>query len=229
MNTARLLGIAAVCTLAVGSSASARDLKTVGGTVFKNINLVSKSTTGIQISHDDGLIFLDYRNLDAPDREEFGYNETAYVEGLKQNVEVKKQAQAQAQAVQQAKLARARAEAAEATAWKTHSAMGGTVVSVLPAPAGYAPGYAPTNQTGLQYSVESPGFNYGGYYYPGAVYPGSVYPAGAYPAGAYPGPVYGPVYPTVPQTYYGNGTVPYIRNPYPYSGTSVGPVIIRRR
>ena len=36
MNTARLLGIAAVCVL-VGSAASARDLKTANGEVYKNI------------------------------------------------------------------------------------------------------------------------------------------------------------------------------------------------
>lgn len=229
MNTARLLGIAAVavCTVVAGSPASARDLKTVGGTVFKNINLVSKSATGIQISHDDGLIFLDYRNLDATDRTAFGYDEATYVEGLKQNVELKKQAQAQAQAVQQARQARVRAEAAEATAWKTHSLVGGTVVSVLPTPT--TSGYTTSTPQGLQYSAESPGFTYGGYYYPGGVYPGSVYPAGAYPANAYPAPFYGPVYPAVPQTYYGNGNVPYIRNPYPYGGATMGPVIIRQR
>lgn len=187
MKTARLLGVLAACVL-VGASASGRDLTTVTGTVYKNITVTKMAATGVEISHDDGIIFLDYRNFNEADRKELGFDAKVYVEGMKINAELDKQKRAQMIAAQQAAAAKAKAQAADATAWKTYDLDG------------------PSSPTIIEYSVGTPGYGYGPYYYPGRFFP------------------------TVPQTYYGNGSnIPYMRSPYYHNGAAWGPTIIRQR
>ena len=189
MNTARLLGFAAVFVLA-GSAASARDLKTVNGEVFKNITITKQDPTGLQISHDDGVIFLDFRNLGPAEQKEFGYDPAAYAAAWKQKVEADK---ARREQVAAAQAARAKAQAATAAAQSS-------------APVPFPP-YTPTNQTGVEFYYDSPGYPWGPYNYSGRGFSN-----------------------TVPQTYYGGGGVPYphIPNPY-YYGPTWGPTIIRQR
>src|SRR5215217_7616758 len=101
MNTARLLGLAAVCVL-TGSAASARDLKTLNGEIFKNIAVTKQDATGLQINHDDGVIFIDFRNLGPAEQKEFGYDPAAYVAGWKEKIEADKVRREQAAAAQAA-------------------------------------------------------------------------------------------------------------------------------
>src|SRR5262249_36592161 len=78
---------ALVCLFAaalLGGSAGARDLKTISGEVYKNVEVRTKDPTGIQIMHDEGVVFLDFKNLSAADQKEFGYNPETYAEGWKQ-------------------------------------------------------------------------------------------------------------------------------------------------
>ena len=67
-----------VATLLLGGSAGARDIKTISGDVYKNIDIKSRDATGIQIMHDDGVVFLDFKNLSEADQKEFGYNVEAW-------------------------------------------------------------------------------------------------------------------------------------------------------
>jgi len=175
-------------TLALGGIASARDLKTVSGDVYKDITVRTKDATGIQIMHDDGVAFLDFKNLSDPDQKEFGYDPATYAEGWKQKFEAERQRRVQAELAAQQAIARAKALAADqanASAQET---------------------WQPTNQTGLQVTVDSPGFLYGGYPVGGVLVPGfsTIVPAGR--SGRY--------------------VTPY---PYGYNGATWGPVQIHQR
>jgi hypothetical protein len=176
-----------VATFALGGFAMARDLKTVSGDLFKNITVQSRDATGIQIMHDDGVAFLDFKNLSEADQKEFGYNADAYADGWKQKFEAERQRRVQAELVAQQAIARAKALAADQ---------------------GNAPAQEtgqPTNQTGLQVTVDGPGFSYGGYPVGGVLVPGfsTVIPSGR-----------------------GRNVAPY---PYGYNGAYWGPVQIRQR
>jgi hypothetical protein len=181
--------LAAISLLSV--AAFGRDLKTVGGTVFKNITINKKDATGLEISHDDGVIFLDFRNLAEAERKEFGYDPTTYVAGLKQKAEAEQRRREQALAAQQARAARARAQALEGRS------------SDAPLPP-----YVPTNQTGVEYTIDSPGFRFGPYDYYGRGFSNAIPPRQG-------------------------GPVPYVVSPYApypyYYGPTWGPTIIRRR
>lgn len=180
----------------LSAAAIGRDLKTVGETVFKNITITKKDATGLEITHDDGVIFLDFRNLAEAERTEFGYEPTAYLAGLKQKAAIEQRRREQALAAHHAKVERAKAQAADERAWKTHS---------MDAP---LPPYVPTNQTGLEYTVDSPGFRYGPYDYYGRGFSNAIPPNLG-------------------------GPVPYVVSPYApypyYYGPTWGPTIIRRR
>ncbi len=193
MNTVRLLGIAAVCVL-TGSVASARDLKTINGEVFKNITITKQDPTGLQISHDDGVIFIDFHILAAAEQKEFGYDPAAYAAAVKQKIEAEKARREQALAAQQAAAAKAKGQQ-PATPPIYH-------FDVSP----QAP-YVPTNQTGVESTVDTPGFRYGPYNYTGRSYSNTIPPSQG-----------GPV------------PYPYANGPYPYYyGPTWGPTIIRQR
>ena len=135
-----------VATLLLGGSVGARDIKTVGGDVFKNIEVRSKDATGIQIMHDDGVIFLDFKNLSEADQKEFGYDPATYADGWKQKFEAEKKRREVAEFAAQQAIARAKALAAQGQ--------------------GNGPAqetWQPSNQTGLQVTVDSPGFIFDGY------------------------------------------------------------------
>ena len=174
-----------VAALLLGGSAGARDIKTIAGDVFKNIEVRSKDPTGIQIMHDDGVTFLDFKNLSEADQKEFGYDPTTYADGWKQKFEAERKRREQAELVAQQAIARAKALAAQA------QANGSTPET-----------WQPTNQTGVQVSVDSPGFTYGGY----PVGEGFLVPG------------------TVIQGTPGRGVLPY---PHGYNGATWGPLEIR--
>jgi hypothetical protein len=135
-----------VATILLVGSVSARDIKTISGDVFKNIEVRSKDATGIQIIHDDGVTFLDFKILSEADQKEFGYNPATYADGWKQKLEAERQRREQAELAAQQAIARAKALAAQAQA---------------NTPAQET--WQPTNQTAVQVTVDSPGFLYGGY------------------------------------------------------------------
>jgi len=199
MKTARLLSIAAVCVL-TGTAALARDLKTVTGDVYKNITITKQDPTGLQISHDDGVAFLDFRLLGPAEQKEFGYDPAAYTAAWKQKVEAAR-AQQQALAAQKAAAA-----AAKANGQPTPPQIYTQEVPQPPA--------VFTNQTGLQYSVDTPGFRYGSTDFTGRSFSNTIPPSQggpvpyAYPNGANASPYY---------------------VPSPYYGPAWGPTIIRQR
>ena len=174
-----------VATLLLGGSAGARDLKTINGDVFKNIEVRVRDATGIQILHDDGVVFLDFKSLSEADQKEFGYDPAKYADGWKQKYEAERKRREAAEFAAQQARARAQAQAAQGQSTPET--------------------YQPTNQTGVQVTVDSPGFIYGGYPVGGFVVPGvtTVAPGGR-----------------------GRNVLPY---PYGYNGATVGPLEIRRR
>ena len=166
-----------VAALAVSGSAIARDLKTISGDIYKNITLRSKDPTGIQIMHEDGVTFLDFKNLNEVDQKEFGYNPDTYADGWKQKFEEEKKRREQAELA--ARQAKARADALAAA---------------------QADGSSPTispqgTQTGLDVGLDSPNVKFGGYLIPGFVAPGVV-PTKPFRGGVpylYNGATWGPV------------------------------------
>jgi len=173
--------------LLLGGSSFARDLKTVSGDVYKNISVRSKDATGIQIIHDDGVAFLDFKNLSESDQKDFGFDLAAYADAWKQKFEAEKQQREQAELA--AQQARAQAQQAQAQAAQANAQA--------------QQAYQATNQNGLQVTVDSPGFVYGGWNV------GGYSPVIPYGRGRNFGP-----YPYVP----GTG----------YNGATWGPLEIRR-
>jgi hypothetical protein len=180
-----------VLLLAVG--AMGRDIKTVSGDVYKNVSVRSKDATGIQIMHDDGVAFLDFKNLSEADQKDFGFDLTTYADAWKQKFEEE----------------RLRREQAEAAALQAKAQAQTALTQAAQANAQAQQGQQVANQTGLQVTVDSPGFGYGGWPIGGWSYNGysTRIPSGR---GTYSGPFLG-----VPGTYYNNGA-------------SWGPVEIRR-
>ncbi|HEY3901129.1 MAG TPA: hypothetical protein VGM54_21130 [Chthoniobacter sp.] len=163
-----------VALAVLAGHARARDIKTVGGDVFKNITVQWKDATGIQVMHDDGVAFLDFKNLSAADQKEFGYNAATYADGWKQKFEAeKKRREAAELAAQQAK-ARADALAQGANGTGQDVSTQGT-------------------QTGIDVGIDSPNINFGGWVIPGFAIPGVV-PNGPIRNGVpYNGTYWGPV------------------------------------
>src|SRR5882724_8530909 len=102
-----------VATLFLGGSAGARDLKTISGDVFKNIEVRAKDATGIPIMHDDGVVFLDFTSLSEADQKEFGYDAAKYADGWKQKYEAEKKRREAAELAAKQTRARAQAQAAQ--------------------------------------------------------------------------------------------------------------------
>jgi hypothetical protein len=201
MNTARSFGITVLCIL-TAAAASARDLKLANGEIYKNIDVTQKDATGLQITHDDGIAFVDFIRLGPAEQKEFGYDPAAYAEGWKQKIAADKaRREQQALTAQQLAAAHAKAQADAAANNKFP-----TDVSKQSPP--LAP-YTPTNQTGVEYYLETPGFRYGPYDYYGRGFSNVIPPN-----------MGGRV---VPYPYNANGPYPY------YYGPTVGPTIIRQR
>ena len=174
----RVLYFLLAATLLLGSSGLARDLTTISGDVFKNITVQSKDATGIQIMHDDGVAFLDFKNLSEADQKAFGFDLAAYADGWKQKFEAEKLRREQAELATLLAITRAQAQVAQANAALAQEAS------------------QPANQTALQVTTDSPGFIYGGYPFGG--YPfwgystnvvpfGTVRNFGSYPSASFSG------------------------------------------
>jgi hypothetical protein len=146
-----------VATIVLGGSAGARDIKTISGDVFKNIEIRSKDATGIQIMHDEGIVFLDFKNLSAADQKEFGYDPTAYADGWKQKFEAERHRREAAELAAQQAIARAKVLAAQNQA-NANASVPETC--------------RPTNQTSVEVTMESPGFTYDGFPVGGFLVPG---------------------------------------------------------
>lgn len=146
-----------VATVFLGGSAGARDIKTINGDVYKNIEIRSHDATGIQIMHSDGVVFLDFKNLSEEDQKFFGYDATLYADGWKQKFEAEKKRREAAELAAQQAIARAKALQAQA-----QDQANGSVPET----------YQPTNETPLQVTIESPGYLYGGYPVGGYIVPG---------------------------------------------------------
>jgi hypothetical protein len=178
-----------VATVVLGGSAGARDIKTISGDVYKNIEVRFKDPTGIQIMHADGVTFLDFKNLSETDQKDFGYNPETYADGWKQKFEVERKRREAAELAAHQAVARAKALAAQNQA----NANANATTSVPET-------YQPTNQTPVEVTVDSPGFTYSGYPVGGFVVPGftaivpgrGVRGVAPYPYG-YNGATWGPV------------------------------------
>jgi len=172
MKTIRLLGCVALSALLV-SSAAARDLKTFNGEVYKNITVTKKDATGLQISHDDGVAFLDFRNLAEAEQKEFGYDPAAYAAGWKEKREADKVRREQALAAAQA---RSKALAA-----------------ATPPPRDLAPRTVlPQARTTIEFTVDAPGFSYGPNDYTGRGFSNVIPPSQGGSVVPYPYNPYGP-------------------------------------
>jgi hypothetical protein len=137
-----------VATLLLGGSAGARDIKTISGDVYKNIEIRSRDATGIQIMHSDGVTFLDFKNLSEEDQKYFGYDAATYADGWKQKFEEEKRRREAAEIAAQQAIARAKALQAQAQSQENSS---------VPET------YQPTNQSPVEVTIDSPGYWYGGY------------------------------------------------------------------
>ena len=65
-----------LCSLALVASVSlalARDITTLTGQTYRAVTITRVEATGIGISHDDGVAFLDFSTLPPEIRREFGY------------------------------------------------------------------------------------------------------------------------------------------------------------
>jgi len=129
--------------LLFGGSSLARDLTTNNGDVFKNISVRSKDPTGVNIMHDDGVAFLDFKSLSATDQKDFGYDPAAYANAVDQKYEAAKLRREQAHLAALQVIASAQAQTAQANAWAQE---------ILQR----------TNRTNIQVNVASPDFIYGG-------------------------------------------------------------------
>lgn len=62
----------------VAMIAQGRDIVTVPGDVYRKVTVTRVERTGIRITHNDGVAFLDFKILSPQLRKEFGYTEEAY-------------------------------------------------------------------------------------------------------------------------------------------------------
>ena len=146
MKTIRfVLLIAASVWLA--PTGDARDLQTVSGEFFKNIVVSKKDATGIRITHDDGVAFVDFKNLPDAEQKEFGYDPATYAAGQQAKIAAEKRRRELA--ARQA--AAAKTAAAKASADNAQDAVPETAVRATP------------TARGLEVVVGTPGFKYGKY------------------------------------------------------------------
>lgn len=73
--------------LALAWTALARDIRTLTGTVFREVVVTRVESTGIAITHKDGVSFLDFKILPPELQNEFQYNPAAYAAAQAQNSE----------------------------------------------------------------------------------------------------------------------------------------------
>jgi hypothetical protein len=135
-------------TLLLGGSGLARDLTTNNGDVFKNISVSSKDPTGIRIVHDDGVAFLDFKNLSEADQKDFGFDPAAYADAGKQKFETAKLRREQAELATLQAIASVHAQIAQSNALANALAQRS---------------FQRANQVAFQVTIESPDYIYGGY------------------------------------------------------------------
>ncbi len=163
----------------------ARDLKTANGELFKNITVTKKDATGLQITHDDGVIFIDFQNLAAAEQKEFGYDPVAYTAARIEKAEAEK-ARRELAAQQAAARGKAQASATQTS-------------TTVPIPRREVP----PAQTTIEFTIDAPGFRYGLYDYYGRGFSnvtpptqgGTAVPSPYNATGPYPyyyGPTVGP-------------------------------------
>ncbi len=75
----RKLGITFAVTGALIVAAFARDMRTRGGEIFREVTVTKVELSGLRISHRDGTRFIDFKDLPSELQKEFGYNEQAYL------------------------------------------------------------------------------------------------------------------------------------------------------
>jgi len=131
-------------TLMLGNSGLARDLTTNTGDVFKNISVRSKDPTGIRITYEDGVAFLDFKEMSEADQKEFGFDPAAYSDAGKQRFEAAKLRREQAELATLQAIASAQAQIAQSNASARQT-------------------FQRTNPPALQVTIENPDFIYGGY------------------------------------------------------------------
>ena len=83
MKVLRLL----LCYALLFVAAQARDITTRKGQAYKDVTINRVEAAGISISHRDGVTFIDFNDLPPELRKEFGFDETAYAEGVAANRE----------------------------------------------------------------------------------------------------------------------------------------------
>ena len=156
----------------LNSDSFARDLKTLNGDVFKNIIVAKKEAIGLLITHDDGVIFIDFKTLAEADQKEFGFDAVVYSAGLKQRIEAEKRRREQALAAQQAAAAARKAGAGTDTGFGLYR--------TTPAPTAQNPGQSrlsPVYPSGVEVYVDSPGFKYGPYQIDGRGFSNTIPPS----------------------------------------------------
>ena len=171
MNWARLTLLITASAL-LNSDSFARDLKTLNGDVFKNITVTKREATGVQITHDDGVIFLDFRNLAEADQKEFGFDPAVYVAGQKEKIEAEKRRREQALAAQQAAAAARKAAPATDTGFGLYR----TAPDSTTQNSGQSK-LSPVYPSGVEVYVESPGFKYGPYQIEGRGFSNTIPPS----------------------------------------------------
>lgn len=141
-----------VALLLLAAEVWARDFQTLDGKVYKNVVVTRVEATGIRVSHDDGIGFIDFMLLPSALRKEFGFSQEAYAAGVAAKdqadaavVEAKRQADLVAIAKQQ--------EAAQQQA-QALARVQANVVATQPETGGYARiSYSSRNYAARNYSA----------------------------------------------------------------------------
>jgi len=63
-------------------TADARDIVTRSGKIYRNATVVRVEKNGLDISYEDGVAFIDFKDLPEAVRMEFGFNELDYTSGV---------------------------------------------------------------------------------------------------------------------------------------------------
>jgi hypothetical protein len=144
VKTMHCATLIAALVLVLPALGGARDLKAVDGSIYKNITITKVDVTGIQFSHDDGIAFIDFKNLPEKEQKEFGYDPAKYAAGVQEKAAAEKRRQ-------EAAAQRYAAQQAAMKAIDASNAKNAPLVPINP-PA-----------QGLDVGVGTPGFRYGGY------------------------------------------------------------------
>ena len=79
--------IALFVSVALTATLLARDIRTLSGHLYRNVTVTRVEATGIRITHESGVALIDFKDLPAELRKEFGYSEAAYEAGLTESKE----------------------------------------------------------------------------------------------------------------------------------------------